>query len=177
MKLFVVFFAMLLCSCGGGGDTRQEDIFEIPFIKETATNNDEGGTNHAPELEKIGDRVVLAGEEVKIEVKAFDADGDSLTFSIYGEMPEGAVFDKTDRIFTWTPHKAGVFVYLTFVVSDGNEIDKETVEFKVVDSKTGSPPVLALISDAAVKPDEIFFLKIAATDPDGDKLKFGVSSE
>ncbi|MBM4387544.1 MAG: pre-peptidase C-terminal domain-containing protein, partial [Deltaproteobacteria bacterium] len=34
-----------------------------------------------------------------------------------------------------------------------------------------------LISDAAVKPDEIFFLKIAATDPDGDKLKFGVSSE
>ena len=145
----------------------------------TRTNDDGGGgesrptSNVPPELMLIGDRIVAVGEELVIDVQATDANGDDLTYSVYGELPEGSTFDKIAHRFVWTPDEAGMSVYLTFVVSDSSEFDRETVRIEVVADKEDHPPSFILAGDQGVVAGQLFTLQLAASDPDGDVLSYG----
>ncbi|MGB0590929.1 MAG: putative Ig domain-containing protein [Myxococcota bacterium] len=129
--------------------------------------------NVAPELTLIGDRIVAVGEDLVIDVQASDANGDPLTYSVYGELPEGSKFDKIAHRFEWTPDQAGQTVYLTFVVSDSSEFDRETVRIQVVADKEDHPPEFILAGDQTVVAGQLFTLQLAASDPDGDVLSYG----
>ena len=48
------------------------------------------------------------------------------------------------------PTEAGVTVFLTFVVSDGAEFDRETVRIEVVADKTDHPPAFQVVDDQIV---------------------------
>ncbi len=180
-------FASLFLACGGGGgegsrpdaaDVGRDSISDIPYIKDTAPPpTDPGGTNHPPVLSRIGDRVVAVGETLTIPVEASDPDGDPLTFSVYGDIPQGAKFDKETRVFTWVPLQAGKAVYLTFVVSDGTDMDRETVEIRVVAEKTGHPPLFDKVSDQQVQVGIPVSLALKAHDPDGDPLEYGIAGQ
>ncbi len=179
--------ALLFLACGGGGGggshpdaahVGRDSIADIPHIKDTAPPPpDEGGTNHPPVLSRIGDRVVAVGETLTIPVEASDPDGDPLTFSVYGDIPQGAKFDKEAHVFTWVPLQAGKAVYLTFVVSDGTDMDRETVEIRVVAEKIGHPPVFDKVSDQQVQPGIPMSLTLKAQDPDGDALEYGIAGQ
>jgi len=168
------------CGGGGGGDAHPADAAaeaaDLPWIKaDTSTpGSDSGNGNHAPMLSKIGDRVVAVGETLEIEAKGTDADQDELTYSVYGDIPGGAKFDKTTHVFTWVPLQADTTVYLTFAVSDGQDMDRETVQIKVVSEKVGHPPVFEEISDQQIEVGIPFSLQLEASDPDGDSLEFGI---
>ncbi|NOZ02063.1 MAG: hypothetical protein GXP54_09270, partial [Deltaproteobacteria bacterium] len=101
---------------GSGGSDALGDARDIPFIGKDVSNpgSDTSSGNHAPVLERIGDRVVAVGQTLKIEASATDADGDALTFSVYGDVPQGAKFDKGTHVFTWVPLQADKVIYLTF---------------------------------------------------------------
>src|SRR5690606_3256410 len=102
-----------------------------------------------------------------------DADQDALSYSLYGTLPDGARFDKTAHRFEWTPASVGQVVFLTFVVSDGQAFDRETVRIEVVDEVEAHPPVFAPVGDQQLTVGRGFALELEATDPDGDTLTFG----
>ena len=86
------------------------------------------GCNSAPELAPIGSRSVNAGSTLEFEILAFDPDGDSLTYSAEN-LPAGATFDPSTRIFSWTPDYTawGAYNDIVFRVTDGEESDNEVI--------------------------------------------------
>ncbi len=167
----------LLAACeddAGPGDGGT-DTFGADTDKDTTPPQDTntGGPNRAPELEGVGDRIVAVGETLRISLAAQDADGDTLTFSVFGALPPGARFDKTTNTFEWTPEEAGKTHFLTFVVSDGEEFDRETVRIEVVSESQKNPPTFEQVGDQAVTANLNFSLKLSATDPDGESLTYG----
>ncbi|TNF24738.1 MAG: hypothetical protein EP329_24440 [Deltaproteobacteria bacterium] len=168
---------LLVPACGddtapGGTDT---SVGTDTFISnDTSIPTDtSGGANNAPELERIGDRVVPVGQTLVIVVSAKDADGDALTYSVFGTLPAGARFDKGAHRFEWTPETAGTTVFLTFVVSDGTEFDRETVRIEVSSGDDQHPPAFVKVGDQQLTVGKTFELKLQATDPDGDELTYG----
>lgn len=151
---------------GSGGDGGDKPSGGVPG----------GGTTSGggpPELSRIGDRIVALGETLVVVVEASDPDGDDLNYSVYGQLPAGAKFVKKDRRFEWTPTELVSTVFLTFVVSDGNEFDRETVRIEVVAEKGTHPPEFSIVGDQNVVVGEVYELQLEATDPDGDTLTFG----
>lgn len=172
------FIALALVACesssGGPGplpdtvatDTKVPDDGVGPT--DTVTS-----TNRAPELVRIGDRVATVGSPLIILVEARDPDGDDLSYSVFGTLPEGARFAKAARRFEWTPTATGVTVFLTFVVSDGLEFDRETVRIEVSDTAAALPPAFVRVGDQQVLAGSDFALQLEATDPNGDTLTYG----
>lgn len=179
--ILVLSTAILFASCGAGGGG--SDNASSPDVVDHGgsgfdygiTPTDNGQANHPPVLGKIGDRVVAVGEPLVITLSATDADDDALSYSVYGDIPDGGKFDKASHTFQWVPLQTGKVVYLTFVVSDGSALDRETVEIKVVAEKTGHPPVFEKMSDQKVKAGAPVVLQLEAHDPDSDPLEFGIS--
>ena len=135
------------------------------------------GVNHPPELHKIGDKVIEVGQELVIEPKATDADGDSLKFSLYGKMPDGATWSDSPPRFKWTPKDIGPAVHLTFVVSDTDETDMEAVQIEVVTESPNHPPAFQPVAEQYPEVGKIYALQLQATDLDGDLLTFGNEGE
>jgi hypothetical protein len=88
-----------------------------------------------------------------------------LTYSVNG-LPEGASFDPTTRMFTWTPTEAqGPGNYrITFTASDGMLTDSEDVVITV--DEVNQAPVLAVIGDQTVTTDTAVTFTASATDSD-----------
>lgn len=177
----VVLLACATGACGGESEPGGgPELPDVPYVREDAaddgaTAGPEGtGGNRPPVLAKVGDRVIGVGETLVVTLSASDPDGDDLTYSVYGDVPDGAKFDKAAHTLTWVPLKAGVKVFLTFVVSDGDAIDRETVEIKVVAEHTGHPPVFEKVSDQKIAAAKAFSLQLRAHDPDADALAFAI---
>jgi len=93
--------------------------------------------NEAPVLAPIGDRGVALGSTLSLKVSAGDADtpAGNLAFGLAAGAPAGAVIDPTTGVFRWTPTpEQGIGQYeVTFTVTDGTNIDTETIQVTVVD--------------------------------------------
>lgn len=173
----VASLSLLLVACGDdagypGGDGGPDGQDVLDTTPNPDTIPDTGG-NHPPELERIGDRTVAVGQTLTITLSGKDPDGDKLTYSVFGNLPAGARFDKTEHRFEWAPTEAGKTVFLTFVVSDGSAFDRETVRIQVTATATSNPPSFADVGDQILAVDQPYTLQLVATDPDGDRLKYG----
>jgi len=83
-----------------------------------------GGTT--PMLEPIDDQLVQVGTELRLELRASDADGDALDFSFAADVPgihDRAALTRSPAgtgVFRWTPMAADVGLWhFDFVASDG----------------------------------------------------------
>jgi hypothetical protein len=172
MRFFTLCAVVLLFACsddvGGEQATTDVDASVINDIKKT------GSGNNAPKLHKVGNKEVQVGEELEIILKADDSDGDTLNFSVYGDMPPGAKFYKPEGRFTWAPDGAGGPYAVTFVVSDLKDFDSETVELRAVTSKTQHPPQFESPGDQFLKIGVLYELHLEASDQDGDSLHFSI---
>ncbi|WP_300667632.1 fibronectin type III domain-containing protein [Desulfoluna sp.] len=88
--------------------------------------------NQPPLLESTGARRVSAGDLVQFVLSAWDSDrGDSLRFSATG-LPDGATFAPATRLFQWRPGPDDIGIHrMTFSVSDGDQVESETVAIVV----------------------------------------------
>ncbi len=173
--LFLAPLFVLACGDDPASNT-DTDIVDDTTLDTTPPKDTPGDTssgNRAPELERIGDRSVAIGQTLSITLQGKDADNDKLTYSVFGNLPDGARFDKGEHRFEWAPTEAGKTVFLTFVVSDGTDFDRETVRIQVTATATSNPPVFGDVGDQILPVGQAFTLPLSATDPDGDRLKFG----
>lgn len=91
--------------------------------------------NNAPILKPIGNKNVKEGGTLSFTINANDQEGDVLTYSAT-DLPVGAIFDQDIRTFFWNPdyEQAGTYS-VTFIVSDGNSEDNETITIDVTNEE------------------------------------------
>jgi hypothetical protein len=119
--------------------------------------------NSPPTLETFPDTVINEQEIITIAAKAFDPDGDILSYEI-NNMPEGAIFDSTNGILTWTPtyEQSGDYANITIRViefTDSRLTDEES--FKISVNHVNRPPSLPEVDDQMVNENEILAMEIA----------------
>ncbi len=141
-----------------------------------------------PIFESIGNRYINEGEELVIELKANDPDGDEITYSA-DNLPEGARLE--GNIFTWkTNHtiikredfvdwvmdKFGILsksFYVKFSVSSRDKTIVQNVIITVKDINTA--PVLEDIGPITINEGETLKIMTNAYDLDGDKISLSYS--
>ena len=82
-------------------------------------------------MTEIGSKTINENQTLSFTVNATDTDGDTLTYYAWNS-PVGATFE--NNTFTWTPtyEQAGTYS-VSFVVSDGQSSDTETITITVTD--------------------------------------------
>jgi hypothetical protein len=100
--------------------------------------------NLPPVLSPIGSKSINEGALLQFTITASDPDipAQTLTYSA-SNLPPGATFNPTTRVFSWTPTsgQAGVYPSVHFEVSDGHLMDSEDTTITVT-----APPLKVSIS-------------------------------
>ncbi|MBP1909264.1 Ig-like domain-containing protein [Methanolobus bombayensis] len=145
------------------------DLFDSATIYIEVLN-----VNRVPELDNIGNKAVNEAEELSFTISGSDPDSDPLVYSASG-IPDGADFDESTHIFTWTPDYDDSGTYdVTFTLSDGSLTDSETITISV--GSVNLPPELESIGDkTAIEGSEVSF-SISAIDPDMNDLTYSTSA-
>ena len=103
---------------------------------------------------------VIEGSKVKLNVKATDGDGDTLTYTFSSPL---------NLQGEWQTKKGDAGTYdVTISVSDSKDTVKKNV--KILVEPKNSKPVLTPIKDVTVDEGTLVTLNVFATDSDGDTL-------
>lgn len=88
--------------------------------------------NEPPEISLSGGKTVRVGNNLSLYVSAVSPDGKPVTYSAFN-LPEGASFDPSTHIFSWTPepNQAGPH-HIQFKASDGIMSASEDVTITVI---------------------------------------------
>ncbi|WP_299990705.1 InlB B-repeat-containing protein, partial [uncultured Pontibacter sp.] len=140
------------------------------------------GVACAPVLKPIPNRTHAEMVALTLPAATFDAtDGDTPAGNLQytmEDLPEGAVFNASTKVFTWTPtEEQGPGVYLlTARVSDGALDD--TVQFKINVTEANRPPVVNQPAPQIVAVGQELTFTATATDPDlpAQQLFFSLSN-
>jgi len=144
--------------------------------------------DRAPVFEPIETTYMNENEKIKVDLNAYDPDGDSVVLSAEN-LPEGALFSGQE--FSWIPSydtvkKDSVMsktlsdfrllfkkFKVDFYAKSNNKTVKRTLYIWVKD--VDRPPKLEDISPIVVKEGESVTLEPKAIDPDGDHIKYSFS--
>jgi hypothetical protein len=150
----------------GGNDCDDENPLINPGSEDIFMNC----INDPPVIEPIAPITVTEGEEVIIEVDAWDAELDSLTYSINDSR-----FSQNENNFVWeTDFDDEGTYYFTVSVEDGEYASEQEAEVEV--EHKNQKPVCSTIEKAEWDEDELgtLDLKDYCQDGDGDALIFGI---
>jgi hypothetical protein len=119
--------------------------------------------NSPPTLEAIPDTVINEQEIITITARAFDPDGDILSYEI-DNLPEGAIFDSTRGILSWTPtyEQSGEYVDVKMRViefTDSRLTDEKSFTIKV--NHVNRPPTLPEVDDQMINENQVLTIEIA----------------
>ena len=94
--------------------------------------------DQAAVLIPVADRTVREGDPIRIQLRATDSEG--ATLSYYSpQLPIGAFLDPNTGIFEWTPPYTSAGNYeIVFSVSDGTNVTRSTTKFTVLNAN-GAP--------------------------------------
>ncbi len=109
------------------------------------------------------------------QVRAQDADGDPITFSLVG--PVGMEIDATTGLTTWTPSllQADASHHVAITASDGRASTTQAFDLPVVASATNDPPQITSTPRGSIRLGGTYFYQIEAFDPNGDPLGYGLN--
>jgi RHS repeat-associated protein len=124
-----------------------------------------------------GSNVILGSIPVTINndyvypVRAVDADGDPITFSL-AEAPTGATIDPQTGKITWEPPAAGKYHFV--VQADDGRGGRGTQEYdvNVTGGAPDQPPAITSTAPTQATAGLPFAYPVTATDPDGDLLAY-----
>lgn len=127
--------------------------------------------NLPPIIKEIGNKVVVEGETIVIQVEVSDPNRErqNLYFSLEDGAPQGAYIDPITGIFTWTPSEVygGESYPITIRVTDnGYPPLSATQSFTISVEKTNSPPVIVIPPNQVVNEGEMVSFIVTAVDTD-----------
>ena len=129
--------------------------------------------NNPPVIATIGNKTVNEGQSLTFTISATDADGDILSYSATN-LPSGASFNPTTRIFQWTPGytQSGTYPNVKFSVTDGILTINENITI-TVNNVNRAPTVTITPTNGSIfnETDSIVII-VTATDPDNDSLTY-----
>jgi hypothetical protein len=163
-------YADILFTVTDNGSPAQNDSETITV---TVTN-----VNQPPMLDPIGNKSVSEGQPLQFTVTATDPDGDGLACSA-SNLPTGATFDTTTRVFSWTPGygQSGTYSNVLFTVTDnGSPVANDSEAVTISVGNVNRPPVLDPIGNKSVNEGQLLEFSVTATDPDGDGLAYSASN-
>ncbi|AGB48832.1 hypothetical protein Metho_0567 [Methanomethylovorans hollandica DSM 15978] len=97
----------------------------------------DGEADQQPVILETGDKSVYVNELLTFRVSATDEDGDVIMYSA-SDLPEGAIFDATTGIFSWTPETEGNYI-VTFTAESNGLTASETITIDVSSSGGVTP--------------------------------------
>ena len=178
--------AVLLTGCGAGGgnsDTSAAvpDANSPPASNPPATNPP--ATNQPPQITSSpqGKITLQVGDSFYEQVRASDAEGDKLTFSITNK-PAWATFDASTGVLRGNPTSNDVGKYSGIVISVSDGTNTTTASsFEVTVDASGSAainhaPTLSGTPAASVNAGDSYRFQPTANDIDGDTLSFTINS-
>ena len=125
----------------------------------------------APDLDRIADQSVEAGESLLVSLWASDPEGDGLTLGASGLPAFAALTDRGDGTgyieFAPGLDDAGLYP-INVTVFDGALGDTESFTLRVYN--VNRAPVLDPIADQSVNEGDTLLVSLSASDPDGDRL-------
>jgi len=125
--------------------------------------------NRAPSLPEVEDQKINENQLLTFQIsEGSDPDTEDKGRLRYSaeNMPEGAVFDSTKRIFTWTPtfEQSGSYV-IDFVIKDPpGAMDRDVCTITV--HHVDRPPVLEAITDQTIAENAVLSLTLKGSDAD-----------
>jgi len=149
-------------------------------------------------LLEIPDKVYVSeGENLRFKINALDPDGDPFNVT-FGNLPEGAVYDKGMGMLSWTPSYDTIGRTSTFTHNLLNALrlekfflrnqnypvqvtvcsrDKCTAKgFSLIVSNVNRAPQFTTFGDLTIKETELAQAKVEATDLDGDIVRYYFTS-
>jgi len=111
--------------------------------------------NNPPVLAPIGDKSIAVGATLSFSISATDSDDTVLTYSA-SNLPAGATFDTTSRLFSWTPQASQAGTH-------------DNVHFEVEDTKGASDSEEITITVTAVAPT-LHEVTISLQPPEGGSI-------
>jgi len=132
--------------------------------------------NLPPKFEPIGNKSVLEGESLKINLKAFDPTGDVLKIFVLNPPPGSEIIDNGDGTarFSWVPDFTGLYssqgspFEVTFVVSDGVNLTKQEISIYVINKN--ALPVIILPQPETTFAGVLVDFQVSALDPDKEEV-------
>jgi subtilase family serine protease len=163
---------------GGGGGWTQQRSASYTFVLSVETEN------VPPQLDYVGNVVALVDEPLALTVRARDLDAEDLTFELAGLPAAAALTPGTaygTAILQWTPTAAdaGSYTVALSVRDTGNGHPGweagDSEQFTLIVRSANAAPVL-IVADQMVAEDETLTLTLAATDNDGDSLRYSAAN-
>ena len=146
----------------------------------TITIRDPKVNNNAPVFTSPATAKVEENQKSAITLKATDADGHTLTYSISGTDVDSFDIDSSTGVvsFKEAPDYEGKTEYtFTAKVSDGIEEFTQDVMIKIINISDASP-IITSSATATVAENQTSAIKITATDDDeGDTLTYSISGK
>lgn len=171
-RLSATEFEVKCCPTFGDGGKTFDVVFTAVDRDGTPKTTSEtvrirvGNTNRTPSITSPGAQGLPENRPYRLQVKASDPDGDTLTYSMSG-LPAGAKINSKTGEITWTPTSKDIGTYtvtLTVTDSQGAKASLQ-VTFRVTDvndppSITSKPPFAAFVGEEtkytakAIDPDK-----------------------
>ncbi|MCQ6963463.1 hypothetical protein PV02_10075 [Methanolobus chelungpuianus] len=129
----------------------------------------------APVFDTIPEVSVEEESTLTFAVSATDAEGDPLTYSV-GYIPQGAAFDVSSGIFSWTPSAGQEGIYsVRFNVNDGYLNDSAVATITV--TPLNRAPVITLFEPASgsvFEEGRTINMRVLAEDPENQILSYAI---
>jgi len=127
--------------------------------------------NDPPVLDTIADITRNEGFSISFSASATDIDlpGDTLAYSLVGDIPMGAFINPVSGYFFWSPsEEQGPSVYTIQVQACDNGLPSlcDTEEFTITVNEVNIPPVLGNIADRTIDENSLFTFSATAEDLD-----------
>ena len=160
-------YAGIVISVSDGRET-----VSLPAFSVTVSIN-----NSAPVVMGTPYTTVTADNAYSFYPSAYDADGDTLTWSI-SNKPTWAVFSTSTGALTGTPTEAqaGTYDDIIISVSDGEDTDSLDA-FSITVAQYNSAPVVMGTPYATVTADNAYSFYPSAYDADGDTLTWSIQNK
>ncbi len=124
--------------------------------------------NHEPVIETVRDTTIAENTTLTLPIVATDQDGQTLTYSLSGDVVANMAINSATGVFTFSPSlaQAGTYNLVTLVSDQITSVPSN--QFTITVTNVNQAPVVSAISDQTIDENALLTVTPSASDADGD---------